>query len=175
MRGLYRNRMTACLLLIALAMTGATAYQSPASDDGAPDDVLAAQADTGHTAGQDSTTSDGLPVRISMQRLGADMSGFTQVMLLEDYEQMTVYADDIVHHPDMTPAEIQRIKSELGQEMDGFVAADEAVYTQALRLQEAAEARDMDLTLRRLHELQVGCVTCHVQFRQRLRTDLPAR
>ncbi len=162
------------LFLTGLAVTLAlAACRSPAPDAEMPGDAEAVPADAGPAARQDGAASDGVPLRPIMQKLGADMAGFTQALWLEEYDQMAAYADDIVNHPRMSPAEIQRIKSELGQEMDGFVAADEAVHTGALRLEDAAEVRDVDLILQRLNELQVGCMACHTQFRQRLRTDQP--
>ena len=106
-----------------------------------------------------------------MQQMSADMSGFTHALWLEDYEQMAAYANDIANHPDMTSEEMQRIKTELGDEMSGFIAADSVVHHGALRLQEAAEARDLDLILKRLSELQRDCVSCHTQYRQQLRAN----
>ena len=130
-----------------------------------------------HTDAHDAhggTGSDGLPLRTIMQQLGSNVSGFTQAMLLEEYEQMAAFAGDIAEHPHMSPAEIQRIQDTLGQEMSRFVEVDEAVHTGALRLKEAVEAHDMDLILERLHELHVGCMTCHTSFRARLYTGPPA-
>jgi len=36
---------------------------------------------------------------------------------------------------------------------------------------EAARARQLDEVLMRLNEVQRGCMSCHTQFRDRLRTD----
>lgn len=148
-------------------MAWVAACQSPAPEAPPPED-------TAHTDTHAGADSDGLPLRIIMQRLGANMAGFTQAMLLEEHEQMAAFANDIADHPPMSPAEIERIKETLGQEMSRFVETDEAVHTGALRLKEAVEARDMDLILQRLHELQVGCMACHTSFRQRLYTGPPA-
>ena len=156
-------------------MVGTAACQSPAPDSAeAPGDTVLARTDTGRAAVSDSTSRGGLPLLTIMQQLSADMSGFTYALWLEDYQQMAAYADDIVKHPNMTPEEVQRIKAELGSEMDGFLAADSVVHHGALRLQEAAEARDLDLILKRLNELQRGCVSCHTQYREQLRSNEPA-
>lgn len=98
------------------------------------------------------------------------MAGLMHAMWLEEYEQMAAYAGDIVNHPSISPEELQRIKAELGQEMNRFVAADEAVHDAAVRLRDAIEARDLDAILQRLNEVQAGCMSCHTRFRERLRT-----
>ena len=125
----------------------------------------------GHAAHGDGASGEALPLRPIMQQLGSNMAGFTQALWLEEYALMEEFAEGIATHPNISDEEMERIRAELGQEMDAFVAADEAVHEASVRLHAAAESRDVDRILERLHEVQVGCMACHTQFRERLRSD----
>ena len=127
----------------------------------------------GHPGHGDVAVHEALPLRPIMQQLGVAMAGFTQAMWLEEYEAMEAYAEDIAGHPHLSDEELQRIRAELGQEMEDFIAVDEAVHDASVRLHAAAEARDMDGVLQQLGEVQAGCMSCHTRFRERLRTDQP--
>ena len=181
-------RRTAYTLLLGVAMTMA-ACQSPAPDEAevshhdaeapgheaeAGHDEPGQHDEAGHAAHGDGDAHEALPLRPIMQQLGANMAGLTYALWLEDYDQMAMYADDIADHTHISEEELQRIRDELGQEMDRFLEADEAVHEASMRLHEAVEARDMDGILLQLSEVQAGCMACHTQFRERLRTDQPA-
>ena len=123
----------------------------------------------GHDAGAES--HEALPLRPIMQQLAADLAGFSYALWLEDYATMSQRSAAMADHTHISPEEIQRIESILGAEMAAFEEADEAVHESSTQLHEAAEARDLEGVLGRLHEVQTGCITCHTQFRERLRTD----
>lgn len=124
----------------------------------------------GHAAehGED---GESLPLRPIMLMLASDLAAFTHALWLEDYEVMTERSASIAHHPHISQEEIQRIQSILGDEMHTFEELDENVHHGAERLHQAAESRQLDDVLARLSELQNGCMACHSQFRERLRTD----
>lgn len=127
----------------------------------------------GHVhAAEGSAAHDELPLRAIMQQLAVDLAGFTHALLLEDFETMTARSGAIAEHAHIAPDDVRRIEAELGDEMAMFEAADEAVHLTAERLHQAAEARDFNAILTRLDEIHRGCVACHTQFRERLRTDL---
>lgn len=130
--------------------------------------------EAGHAQHSAGTSGEGLPLRPIMQQLGANMAGFTQALWLEEYDEMGEYAEGIAAHPNISDEEMQRIRSELGQEMEAFIAADEAVHEASVRLLAAVESRNTDRILEQLHEVQRGCMACHVPFRPRLRTDQAA-
>jgi len=117
---------------------------------------------------------EALPLRPIMQRLAAEMAVFTQALWLENYDEMTARAAAMAEHPHIAADELQRIERVLGADLGGFEAADEAVHTALVGLQEAAESRQLDVVLDRLGEVQRGCMSCHTQFRERLRTDTVA-
>jgi hypothetical protein len=122
---------------------------------------------TDHGAGGHET----LTLRAIMQQLSADLAGFSHALWLEDGAAMTARAGAIADHAHMTPDEVQRIRAELGPELDDFEAADDAVHQSAIRLRAAAGAGHMEEVLQALHQVQRGCVSCHTRFRERLRTD----
>lgn len=176
------RRTTRFLWLGAALATAACQSEAPDTDgpDRAPHDAASpdhaseAAHEEGHAARGDGAGHEGLPLRPIMQQLGANMAGLTHALWLEDHEQMAAFAGEIAEHPHISDEELRRIRTALGPEMDRFVAADEAVHVAATRLKAAVEARDVDQVLQRLAEVQTGCMTCHTQFRQRLRTDQPA-
>lgn len=125
----------------------------------------------GHAHHGEGVSGEALPLRPIMQQLGSNMAGFIHALWIEEYAHMEEYAAAIAAHPHISEEELERIRTTLGEETAAFDAADVAVHEAAVRLHAAAEARDLDRILQELHEVQVGCMACHAQFRERLRTD----
>lgn len=166
-------RRTAYFLLLGAAITMAACQSETPTTDEEPSGHEAEAEHDHQEHAADGDAHETLPLRPIMQQLGANMAGLTYALWLEDYEQMASYADDIADHTHISEEELQRIQDELGQEMDRFLEADEAVHEASVRLHETVESRNVDRILQQLNEVQVGCMACHTQFRQRLRTDLP--
>ena len=93
-----------------------------------------------------------------------------QALWTDDYAGLSERARHLADHAPISAAEIARIESVLGDEMEAFEAADEVVHDAAVRMSEAADARDIDRLLEELSTVQRGCVACHSTFRDRLRT-----
>ena len=119
----------------------------------------------GHGAGLQSQTL--LPIMLGMS---ADIAGVMQGLWLGDYNRLSERARSLADHAPISAAEIARIESVLGAEMAAFEAADGVVHEAAVRMSEAADARDIDGLLTELATVQRGCVACHNTFRDRLRT-----
>jgi cytochrome c556 len=119
----------------------------------------------GHGAGREPQAL--LPIMLGMS---ADLAGLMQALWLDDYGALSERARDLADHAPISAEEIARIKSTLGAEMEAFEAADEVVHGAAVRMSEAADARDIDRLLEELATVQRGCVACHNSFRDRLRT-----
>ncbi len=103
-----------------------------------------------------------------MVGLGEDMAKLNMGLWLEDFGAVTTAATAIADHPHVSADERQRLQAILGKDFGSFAAADGAVHDQAVNLAKAATAKDLDLTVQRLAELQTGCVSCHTGFRARL-------
>ena len=116
---------------------------------------------------------DELPLRGIMQLLSAQMGALTNALWNEDYEEMTEQSAAIAEHPHMAPDEVVRIQTTLGSDMSEFEEMDEAVHLAAVRMHEAAAARELDSFLDALVDVQRGCVSCHTRFRDRLSTSSP--
>jgi len=168
-----------CRPLLAGAALLLAAACRPAADDAAHGAETAAAsqvagAEHGHAAGgADSASHDAQTLRAIMQRLDVDMAGFTHALYMEDYPEMVTRSAALANHAHMLPEEVQRIRTTLGADMARFEAADSVVHQAAVRLHEAAQARQIDTVVARLGEVQRGCVSCHGQLRDRLRTDRP--
>lgn len=168
--------------LVSLVLVGVLAacegpQGAPAVDDStvtSSASVTASDAEHQHSPSDMGGAGEALALRPIMLQLAGDMAAFTHAMWLEDYEVMAARAAAIAEHPHIAPEEVQRIQAELGTEMSAFEAADEAVHEASIRLHSAAEARNIDAVLGELATVQQGCMSCHVQFRERLRTDLAA-
>jgi hypothetical protein len=136
----------------------------------APEHGAEVRADAAHLPGAE-THAEPEALRPIMQRLGASMAGLQTALWLEDYDAMAVHAGEISGHVHVSDEELARIRAELGSEMAAFEAADSTVHEAAVRLNAAVEARDLDATVAELGQVQAGCVSCHMTFRDRLRTD----
>ena len=138
-----------------------------------------ARAETGHAAehGDSSQAVPGdsahtaLALRPIMQQLGTEMGRLTAALWLEDYAAMTASAGAIADHAHISDEELARIQRTLGADMAAFETIDHEVHEAALKLHDAARARDLDSIVQRLGDVQRGCVSCHSRFRERLRTD----
>jgi cytochrome c556 len=133
-------------------------------------------ADASTFGGQDDAADaahDRLPLLPIMLRMSAGMAGLMQALWLENYEEMAAHASAVAGHAQISAQELERIQTELGPELAAFEAADEAVHEASIRMRDAAEARELEAFLEHLATVQRGCVECHSQFRERLRTNLP--
>lgn len=106
-----------------------------------------------------------------MQQLGVDMTSLTHGLMTDDAEMVAHAAETIANHAPIAPEDIERIHDTLGDEMVEFERLDDNVHELSVRLYDAAESGDTDQVLTLLNEVQRGCVACHTQFRERLRTN----
>ena len=155
--------------LLSMAGCEEAAEQALASDDRAHDPGSA-----GHHAPEHDHHShadaEGLPLLPIMMQMQGHLSALMQALWLENYADMATHARAVAAHVPISAAELERIKSTLGPEMAAFEAADEVVHDASHGLLAAAEAEDMEAFLGNLATVQRGCVACHSDFRERLRT-----
>ena len=148
------------------ADAGAAEDQDPADPGVGP---AATAPDADHAADADGAHQEMALLPI-MRRLAEDMAAMQNALWLEDFATVEQHASAIADHAHMSAAEVARIRAELGAEMPQFESADAAVHEAAVQMHAAARERDTDAVLDRLAEVQRGCVACHEQFRERLRT-----
>lgn len=106
-----------------------------------------------------------------MQKLGSDMLSITHALMTDDDVRVAASAAAIADHVPIASSELERIQNVLGDEMAEFERLDEEVHMASMRLHEAAEDGRTEEVLRLLNEVQQGCISCHAQFRERLRTN----
>ncbi|PKN56615.1 MAG: hypothetical protein CVU56_15415 [Deltaproteobacteria bacterium HGW-Deltaproteobacteria-14] len=87
----------------------------------------------------------------------------------EDLGAVGAAATAVAQHPKVSPEERGRIQRTLGEDFPRFAAADGQVHDAAVAIADAAAAKDLDGVVGRLGALEAGCVSCHTQFRARLR------
>ena len=150
-------------LVLLLTATACEPAERPAA-------AAPGHATTSHTA----AAGGGQALLPIMQHLGAEMATLTHALMTDDYDKVTLSAAAIAEHAPISPEELERVHNELGDRMPAFEAVDESVHVASVRLHEAARARRLDQVVDRLGDVQRGCVSCHVQFRERLRTNRAA-
>lgn len=104
-----------------------------------------------------------------MVALGEQMTRVQSALWVEDLRTVSEAARQVADHPHVSTEERARLQGALGSDFAAFVVADRAVHDAAVRLSEVAGSGDLDGTVRELAAVQAGCVSCHSQFRERLR------
>ena len=160
-------------LLASLLLAGTACDQPSSRTDqaAAPAPNQEGHADTAHGA----VGAEGQALLPIMQRVGNNMMTLTHALMTDDYETVERSATAIAEHVPISTAELERVRSVLTSEMRTFEAMDESVHVASVRLRDAARERRLDLVVERLGDVQRGCVSCHTQFRQRLRADSTGR
>ena len=164
-------------VLISAGACGPGSHDEPDVPDSATSGATAADAhavDTheGESAAHGHSSSDsGMTLLAIMQRLGGNMASLTHGIMTQDTLAVRQQATAIAEHAPIATADLARIKETLGGDMPAFEAVDESVHVAAGALSDAARAGEFQTVLSRLNEVQRGCVSCHTQFRDRLRTN----
>ena len=167
------ERHCASLLLVSLLVVAPACDQPADRADRAPE-APATQDEHdsgGHPAdAHGAADQEGQALLPIMQRLGVEMTRLTHALMTDDHETVERSAAAIAEHAPISAAEIERLRRTLGPDMAAFEALDESVHVASVRLRDAARERRLDLVVERLGAVQRGCVACHAQFRERLRT-----
>lgn len=142
--------------------------QSSGAQAGEPDDHADSEPGHGHGTAE---PGEGQTLLAIMQKLGVDMTLLTHGIMTEDTALVARSAADVAAHPDIAPEEVERIHAELGSAMAEFERLDAEVHEASVALSESARTGRFSDVLDRLHQVQRGCVDCHTQFRERLRTN----
>jgi cytochrome c556 len=159
--------------LAAVILGGALVLSACSSEKAETVDTSAATnadttAESSHAHAAEGEGQALLPI---MQRLGTEMTALTYALMTDDAAGVAKSSSAIAEHVPISKAELERIHGILGGEMAEFERLDTEVHEASVRLSEAATARNTDVVLTRLAEVQRGCVSCHTKFRQRLLTN----
>ncbi|MFO7894254.1 MAG: hypothetical protein R6U63_11000 [Longimicrobiales bacterium] len=131
---------------ITATLAGSLALALAAGACGAPDDAARANPDGAAQGAADSVTATraALPTLFSiMLGLQGDMSRVSRGLWLERYDSIAAAARAVADHPAIPPEEGQKIAGALGDDMARFQAFDQTVHDLAVRMAEAADARDL--------------------------------
>lgn len=162
------------VMLLAASACGPATHDSTEEPDSATSPAPAATAvHAGESAahGHPASADSGMTLLAIMQRLGGNMTALTHGLMTQDTASVRLQAAAIAEHAPIAASDLERIKRALGADIAAFDAVDESVHVAAVALRDAAQAGRTNDILRRLHEVQRGCVSCHAQFRERLRTN----
>lgn len=107
-----------------------------------------------------------------MMRLQADMYRISRGLWLASPDTVARGARAVASHPRLPADEIRVIRGILGDDMTRFQALDRRVHDLAIRVAEAAEKQDMAAVVEAQRALRAGCLQCHSEFRDRLRSGI---
>lgn len=175
MESVTRPRIAGLSLAVLLLGAGACERGTNQADDGGDSIASSPGPQAGESAGEHGAAghaaTGGEALRPIMQRLGGEMTTLTYALMTEDYQTVERSAGAIAQHAPISADELERLHTVLGPDMTRFEAVDESVHVASVRLHDAARERQPGRVIELLGEVQRGCVSCHVQFRERLRTD----
>ena len=104
-----------------------------------------------------------------MVGLGQQLHALHDGLWSEDLDAVGAAATAVAQHAKVSAEERGRVQRTLGDDFPRFAAVDRQVHDAAVAVADAAAANDMDATVGRLGAQEAGCVSCHTQFRARLR------
>lgn len=117
--------------------------------------------------------SDGSLKQI-MQQLGQDYSRLNQAILVENFDAAANFAHAIAYHEKPSLGQRMKILRELGSEMPEFKSADDKVHELAIKIEEAAKAKDVPLLIQHQSQMLSACMGCHTSYRSKI-VDLLGR
>jgi len=111
--------------------------------------------------------SDGSLKQI-MQQLSKDYSDLNHAILIEDFDGAASAAHAIAYHDKPSLGQRMKVLSELGSEMSEFKKADDKVHNLAIKIEKAAQTKDMPLLLMHQTQMISACMFCHTSYRSRV-------
>lgn len=154
----HMRRTLGLPILLALVAVPVMGCQAP------DEDVAAATGDTMSVA---------LPNLFSiMAGLESDMAKLSRGLWAESFDTVAAGAGAVADHPKIPPAEGRKIAEILGEDMSRFQELDGEVHDLAQRIRTLAHRGDLQGILSAEARLRDGCVTCHSEFRTRLRSGV---
>ena len=170
------RRLLVVLALASCQPADQTEATRPAESAAVSDSVVSDSPATAETATHghgpaDTSTLEPKPLLPIMQQLGVDMMALTHALFTDDYTTVMQRAAAVANHAPISAADLKRIEATLGGDMAAFEKRDAATHSASVKRHEAAASRDADAILQQLAEVQASCVTCHTQFRERLKTN----
>jgi len=103
-----------------------------------------------------------------MQQLGRDYSSLDRAILWENFEAAAEAANAIAYHDKPSMWQRMKIMGTLGTEMPDFKKEDDKVHALAIKIEEAAKAKDMPLLIQRQSQMLSACMGCHTTYRSRV-------
>lgn len=122
-------------------------------------------------AGADDPASDGSLKQV-MQRLDQDYSSLNHAILVKNFDAAERSAHAIAYHEKPSLGQRMKILRKLGSEMSAFKNADEKVHRLAIKVEEAAKAKDMSLLIRYQSQMLSTCMGCHTSYRNEIVNSL---
>jgi len=118
----------------------------------------------------DSTASSDL--KQIMQALRDDSVRILNGLLVDDFDGVAEAASRIADHPQIPPAQIERVAAELGAEMGAFKQFDTLVHDLSLAIRSAALENDRSRAIADYQKMINACLACHYSYRQRVANAL---
>ncbi len=115
------------------------------------------------------------PLNTIMVDLGAAMNHLNEAIFKEDYTAVAKAAAEISAHPQVMPDEMAKIAKALGKDMATFKQWDHKAHMAAVEAEKAAAALKQSDVLKAHGKIMNACVSCHTQFRTKVKNALAAK
>ena len=115
---------------------------------------------------QEATSSNDL--KVIMNGLLDDTKLLTEGIFLEDFSKIKLASNNIANHPKPSSATLNKVKSNLAEEMATFKGFDMQVHNASQEIAKLAPSKDMVKMVSLYHKIIDGCQSCHNQYKSRI-------
>ena len=116
-----------------------------------------------------SQTPDTLPLLSIMTKLERDVNKISAGIWRHDFQMIKKGAKNIANHAKIPPRQVKLIKAILGpDQFKNFVKTDQQVHQKAVEIAKMADKQKLDLTTELFLEMERGCISCHVDHRNKI-------
>jgi len=116
-----------------------------------------------------SQTPDTLPLLSIMTKLESDVNMISAGIWRHDFQMIKKGAKSIAHHPKIPSRQVKLIKAILGpDQFKDFVKTDQLVHQKATEITKKADKQKLDVTTELFLEMKRGCISCHVDHRNKI-------
>lgn len=112
---------------------------------------------------------DTLPLLSIMTKLEHDVNKISAGIWRHDFQMIKKGAKSIAHHPKIPKRQVSLIKDILGpDQFKAFVKTDQQVHQKAIEIAKMAEKKKLDVTTELFLEMERGCISCHIDHRNKI-------
>jgi len=115
---------------------------------------------------------DTLPLLSIMAQLESDVNMISRGIWRHNFQMIKKGANNIAHHPKIPNRQVKRIKEILSPEQfQNFKKTDQQVHQSAIKIAEFATSKNFQKTTDQFIKMERGCISCHIDLRNDIRSS----